>query len=45
VELHGGTIEVSSEENRGTRVTIRIPERPVGATDESAWLAGGGQAA
>jgi signal transduction histidine kinase len=26
VELHGGTIEVSSEENKGTRVTIRIPE-------------------
>jgi signal transduction histidine kinase len=45
VELHGGTIEVSSEENRGTRVTIRIPERPVGATDEATWLAGGGRAA
>lgn len=26
VELHGGTIEVSSDENEGTHVTIRIPE-------------------
>lgn len=46
VELHGGTIEVSSEENRGTRVTIRIPERPVVPTgDGSKWLARGGRAA
>jgi signal transduction histidine kinase len=29
VELHGGAIEISSEEGKGTRVTIRIPERPV----------------
>ncbi|MEZ5898106.1 MAG: ATP-binding protein [Hyphomicrobiaceae bacterium] len=29
VELHGGTVEIESEEYSGTRVTIRIPERPL----------------
>jgi signal transduction histidine kinase len=29
VELHDGVIEIESEENRGTVVTIRIPERPL----------------
>ena len=31
VELHGGAIAIDSEENRGTRVTIRLPERPLPA--------------
>jgi signal transduction histidine kinase len=29
VELHGGSISIQSEENRGTRVTVRIPDRPL----------------
>lgn len=33
VELHGGSIEIESEENRGTRVTISIPERPIPVED------------
>ena len=33
VELHGGKIEISSEEGRGTCVTLKIPERPAGLGD------------
>jgi signal transduction histidine kinase len=29
VELHGGTIEITSDEGRGTRVIVRIPDRPM----------------
>jgi signal transduction histidine kinase len=50
VELHGGTIEITSEEGRGTRVIVRIPENPVarlaGDTDSSTdRLADGSRAA
>lgn len=29
VELHGGQINIQSQESRGTLVTVRIPERPL----------------
>lgn len=29
VELHGGTVEVQSEVNKGARFTVKIPERPL----------------
>ncbi|CAA2137226.1 ATP-binding protein [Hyphomicrobium sp. ghe19] len=47
VELHGGNIEITSEEGRGTRVVVRIPERPVSRTSggDRDRLAGGERAA
>jgi signal transduction histidine kinase len=38
VELHGGTIEITSEQSRGTTVTVRIPERPLPAEDSGTFL-------
>ncbi len=29
IELHGGTIDIQSEEKHGTCVTVRIPDRPL----------------
>jgi signal transduction histidine kinase len=29
IELHGGAIDIKSEESRGTLVTVRLPERPL----------------
>ncbi len=29
VELHGGRVEIESEEQRGTRVAVRLPDRPL----------------
>jgi signal transduction histidine kinase len=51
VELHGGSIEITSEEGRGTRVIVRIPERPLAKTEgggpvrSTDRLAGGSRAA
>lgn len=51
VELHGGNIEITSEEGRGTRVIVRIPERPLAKTEgggpvrSTDRLAGGSRAA
>ncbi len=46
VELHGGRILIESQENRGTRVTVKIPERPIPAEDSgSGALAGPSRAA
>ncbi len=46
VELHGGRILIESQENRGTRVTVKIPERPIPVEDSgSGALAGPSRAA
>ena len=46
VELHGGSIEIVSEETRGTRVTVRIPERAMPVEDGGMIVvARGGRAA
>lgn len=34
VELHGGQIDIHSQESRGTLVTVRIPERPLPADSD-----------
>ncbi len=38
VELHGGTVAITSEENRGTVVTVRIPERPLPTEQDDTML-------
>ena len=43
VELHGGTIDIQSEENRGTRVIVRIPERSLPADAVEPLLLASGQ--
>lgn len=44
VELHGGTVDVQSVVNKGTRFTVRIPERPLPKASPAA-MAQRGQAA
>ena len=31
VDLHGGTVEIASEEGKGARVTVRLPAEPTTA--------------
>lgn len=38
VELHGGRVEIKSEEGRGTTVTVRIPERALPNDDNATML-------
>ena len=46
VELHGGHILIESQENQGTRVTVKIPERPIPVEDSGRrTLAGPSRAA
>ena len=39
VELHGGTLELQSEERRGTVVTVRLPRARLVVQDDAAPLA------
>ena len=39
IDLHGGDIEVASEEGDGARFTIRLPLRPASSIEDGAPMA------
>ena len=39
VDLHGGVVEVASQEGEGSRFTIRLPLRPTSSIEDGAPIA------